>query len=168
MKTLMFAGQMVLVCALAACTRTLNMDAAKTAIRTGLAEQTGIAISAVTCPETRDIKAGDSFQCTATAETGGDLAVTVTQKDDAGNITWTLASSANLIDLAALETEIKTGLKAQLAVDAQVSCGGGKYRVAVPTKTFECTAKSGDSQAPIIVTMKDDKGNISWESGPAK
>ncbi len=167
MKTLMFAMLMVSVSALAACTKTLNMEGVKTAIGAGLAEKTGIAIASVTCPDTREIKAGDTFQCTATAQTGGDLAVTVTQKDATGNITWELGSGQNLVDLVALEAEIASGLKAQLSVDAQVSCGG-KYRIAVPTKTFECTAKSGTSQVPIIVTMKDAKGNVGWATGPAK
>lgn len=166
MKRLTFV---VLGTALAAagCTQTLDMEKARVAIDTGIEEQLGLKVSGVTCPETRETKANDTFDCTAAIEGGGEVAVTVSQKDDAGNIEWK-ANPKNLIDLAALENQVKEGLKAQIGVDAAVTCGGDKFRVSLAGKTFECTARAGDSQAPIIVTMKDDAGNVDWATGPAK
>jgi hypothetical protein len=47
-------------------------------------------------------------------------------------------------------------------VNATVDCGAGNLRVSIPGKTFECTAKTATESVPIVVTIKDDKGNVSW------
>jgi hypothetical protein len=151
----------------AGCSTMLDMEKVKESIGSGITQQLGMTVSSVTCPETREGKANDVFECTAAIQTGGALKVKVTQKDDGGNIGWELVDSQTLVDLVALERQVKDGLKEQAAVDAEVSCGG-KYRVAVPGQTFECAAKTADAEVPIIVTMKDDQGNVSWGTGPAK
>ncbi|MEI6667069.1 MAG: DUF4333 domain-containing protein [Acidobacteriota bacterium] len=151
---------------MAACTKTLNVDSVKTAISAGLNEKLGVTISSLTCPESREAKAGDSFECTAAVQSGGTLTVTVTQTDANAHIDWKVKNTENLMDLLALETQIVTGLKQQASVDATVSCGG-KYRVSITGKTFECTAKTADGKtAPVIITMTDDKGNVNWKVGP--
>jgi hypothetical protein len=155
----------LLVLALAGCTKMINMDAAKTAVSAGLTEKLGMAITAVTCPDSRAMKAGDVFNCTAAVQTGGQLVIRVTQKDDAGNIAWELVNGDTLIDLALLESSIKGSLKDQKGIDATIACGG-KYRVAEPGKTFQCAASDNSgNKATVTITMKDDKGHIDWVMG---
>ena len=89
--------------------------------------------------------------------------VKVTQKDDKGNIAWEVAKSEGLLDLVALETVIKNGLKEQSETEATVSCGG-KFRAAEAGKTFECTATDPEgAKHQVAVTIKDAAGNVSYE-----
>lgn len=68
----------------------LDTDKAEREITKGIEEQTGVK-STVACPDDVEIKQGDTFECTATPEGGGEPGtVTVTQKDDEGNISWSL------------------------------------------------------------------------------
>jgi hypothetical protein len=145
----------------AGCERMLNIDGVKAAVKSGLAEQTGITF-AVSCPDSRAIKAGDTFECKAVADAGGDLTVKVTQKDDDSNIAWELTNENKLLSLAALEKQVTDGLAQQLKVNAAVDCGGKKMRIAEAGKTFECTAKAGDESRKVLVTMDDDQGNVTW------
>lgn len=160
-RALAAAALVAVTAVMGACTRQLDMEAAKTAIKTGLTQQLSLPIASVTCPETRDIKAGDIFECKATAETGGVLNIKVTQKDDAGNINWELTNGDTILSLTTLEKIITGNLKEKLDVDAVVDCGG-KVRVSVPGNTFECTAKVETTTRQVLVTMKDDKGNVDW------
>ena len=147
---------------LAGCERMLDIDKVEGAIKTGLAEQLEIPFATVTCPESRTMKAGDAFECKAVAETGGDLTVQVTQNDDSGAISWKLTDGDKVLSLAKLEEQIKEGLARQLNVDAAVTCGGGKMRVAKAGQTLECTATAGAESRKVLVTMDDDKGNVTW------
>lgn len=71
-------------------TETLNTDKAETEIAKGIEQQTGVKAS-VDCPDDVEIKKDDTFTCTAKPEGGGESGtVTVTQKDDEGNISWEL------------------------------------------------------------------------------
>ena len=149
--------------ALSACTSKLSIDGVKKAISEGINTQLALPIASVTCPESREIKANDTFECTATPAMGGKLTVKVTQKDDKGNIAWEVAKSEGLLDLVALETVIKNGLKEQSETEATVSCGG-KFRAAEAGKTFECTATDPEgAKHQVAVTIKDAAGNVSYE-----
>jgi hypothetical protein len=71
-------------------TTTIDTDKAETEIQKGIKEQTQVEAT-VSCPDDIEAKAKDTFECTATPKDGGEKAtVTVTQKDDEGNITWEL------------------------------------------------------------------------------
>ena len=161
-RTLAGTTGVVALLGMVACTSMLSMDAIKSAISDGVKSQMGLEIASVTCPESRPIKAADTFECTATPKVGGNLVVKVTQKDDQGNISWELAKAEGLIDLAALETVIKNGLKEANGLEATVSCGG-KYRATEPGKSFECTATDAEgAKAQVAVLMKDAAGNVSY------
>lgn len=148
-----------------ACTQTLNLDGVKSAVSTGVAAKLGLTIASVTCPESRTAKANDTFECTVAPQGGGRLVVKITQKDDQGNVAWEVVKTEGLLDLAALETQIKDGIKAQIAQDVTVACGE-KFRAAEPGKTFECTATdAAGTKGPVTVTMKDTEGNVSWSLG---
>ena len=146
---------------LGGCERMLDIDKAEAAIKSGLADQLQMPFASVECPESRAIKAGDAFECTAVAETGGDLTVKVTQKDDTGAVNWEVTNGDKVLSLTSLEEMIEGELARQLKVDAAVDCGG-KMRLSVPAQTFECKASAGAESRPVVVTMKDDKGNVSW------
>jgi hypothetical protein len=160
-RGLTLAALTAAVSVLAACEGGLDMAGAEAAIQTGLAEQLEMPIAFVSCPEERELKSGDVFECTATAETGGDLTIQVTQVDDAGNIEWELTNGDEVLLLSLLEESIVAGLADQLDVEATVDCGG-KMRVSVPGQTFECMATAGTSSSAVVVTINDKEGNVSW------
>lgn len=147
----------------AACTRNLNIDAIAPSITQGVADQVGLAVARVTCPsEPRPLEANDTFDCRGEVEGGGTLTIAVTQTDDTGNITWKVARTEGLLDLAKVEASIIAGLKTQAQVDATVSCGG-KWKAAKKNDAFDCSASAPDgTRIPIAVTVSDDNGNVSW------
>jgi len=147
---------------LVGCTQTLNLDGVKTAVEEGLEAQLEVPIATVTCPDSREAKAGDSFECTAAGEHGARVTVKVTQKDDQGNIDWEVVTSTGYLDMAALVQQITQGIQQQTGVAVTVTCDG-TYREAVPDGTFECTATDADGMAhQVAVTMTDTQGNVDW------
>lgn len=148
---------------MAACTQNLNVDSLAPSIIDGIAQQTQIKVASVDCPkEPRPVKAGDTFECTGNIEGGGTVAVAVTQTDETGNVTWKVGRITGLLDLSKVETSIVGELKTQAEVDATVSCGG-KWKSAARGDAFECEARAADgTPIPIVVTVTDDDGNISW------
>ena len=160
-RKILFLELIVVVTLSAGCVRYLDMKNAEAIIKTGLNEQLGLAFSSVTCPETREMKTGDVFECKAVAETGGDLTVQVTQSDDQGKVNWKLVNGEKVLSLTAVEEQVKDGIAKQLKVDASIDCGG-KRRVSVPGQTFECTATAGAESRKVVVTMDDAQGNVTW------
>lgn len=148
---------------LVGCTQNLNVESLAPSIIEGIAQQTQIKVASVDCPkEPRPVKAGDTFACTGHIEGGGTVAVAVTQTDDTGNVTWKLGTITGLLDLSKVEASIVAELKKQAEVDATVSCGG-KWKSARRGDTFDCDAQAPDgTPIPIVVTVTDDDGNISW------
>ena len=149
----------------AGCSKHLNVDAVAPAITQGVSDQVGLKLASVTCPsDPRPLAANDTFNCTGTVDGGGSLTIAVTQTDDTGNITWKVARTDGLIDLAKVEGSIVAGLKAQAHVDAKVTCGG-KWKAASKGAAFDCQATAPDGMPiPIGVTVTDDNGNVSWET----
>jgi hypothetical protein len=151
------------IVAAAGCTRSLDMTALDRSISDGINTQLQLPIAAVSCPTgDRAMKAGDKFDCTATPKEGGRLTVTVTQKDDAGNVSWDVTKTEGLLDLDKVEVSVKEGLKTQTNVDATVACEG-RWKAAKVGEVFQCQATSGDSKATVEVTTRDLEGNISWK-----
>ena len=141
----------------------LDMDAVVKSIREGLAEQLAVSVQKVDCPETRETKAGDAFDCTARVEDVGRLTVAVTQKDVNGNIAWKVTKTAGLLDLAHLEEQIREGLTAHSeGAEVKVSCGG-LYRGIEVGRIFECRAEdSAGEKVRIKVLIEDADGNVHW------
>ena len=151
--------------ALSACTKNLNVGAVAPAITQGVADQVGVRLTGVTCPsDPRPLAANDTFECIAAVDGGGQLTIAVTQTDDTGNISWKVARTDGLLDLAKVETSIVSGLKSQAQVEVTVSCGG-KWKAAGKGDAFECQAKAADGTPIAIgVTVIDTQGNVSWET----
>ncbi len=150
-----------LVVSLVACTSQLDMSAIKTSIKDGLKKQTGADASSVTCPEKREAKANDTFECTADLGGGTKATIVVTQKDASGSYEWKLKQA--LVPMAKLEPLVVSGLKEQAHVDAMVDCGSPRYRISTPASTFECKAKAGTDEGKVQITVKDAEGNFSWK-----
>lgn len=151
------------IVAAAGCTQSLDMTALNRSISDGINTQLQLPIATVSCPTgDRAMKAGDTFDCTATPNEGGRLTVTVTQKDDAGNVSWNVTRTEGLLDLDKVEASVKEGLKAQAGIDAAVACEG-RWKAAKVGDVFQCQATSGDSKATVEVTTADLEGNVSWK-----
>jgi hypothetical protein len=135
----------------AACTKTLVMSSIQKIITDGVSTQMGLKVTSVTCPpESRPLKAGDTFDCTATPEGGGTLTIKITQKDDAGNISWELSNIEGMLSLTKLEETIKSGLMEQAKINATVSCGG-KWHVSKKDDVFNCEATDPAGKAMTII-----------------
>jgi hypothetical protein len=67
----------------------LDIGGLEEEIASGIEDQTGTAVT-VDCPDEVKIEAGNTFDCTATDESGTTGTVRVTQKDDEGNVEWEL------------------------------------------------------------------------------
>ncbi len=141
------------------------MAAIDRSIRENLLAQLELPVASVECPqESRIAKAGDTFLCTVTPLVGGRLTVTVTQRDDQGNVTWEVTKTEGLLDLRKLATSVSEGLKAQIGLEAAVDCAG-RWRASTPGDTFDCQATTGDGQSIVIgVTISDTEGNVSWRT----
>jgi hypothetical protein len=76
--------------ALAACGLVPALDDAviEQSIRDGVQQQTGITLTEVECPTSRPIQQGDVFTCSAVADDGRVLEISVTQDDAQGNVSW--------------------------------------------------------------------------------
>ena len=155
---------LVSVLALAGCgPHELDMQKVKDLISNMIKTQVGATVKAVTCPDKREIKAGDSFECQAEIEYGK-VPVTVTQKDAAGSINAELKYV--ILPAADVEKGIAANIKQNSGIDAKVDCGP-RYRPSTPNDTFDCTAKAGAESLTVKVTVKDAKGNITWATVPA-
>lgn len=159
-RALACATALTAAAALAACTRHLDMPKSEEAIKTGIAQKLLLPLASVKCPERREKKAGDVFDCKAIAASGGELLVRVTQTSAKGDLSWELPRGQMILVSAAVEKYVEKGLAAR-SIDATVDCGG-KSRLPVAGKTFECTAKTTSGAQQIVVTMNDDKGDVSW------
>lgn len=155
----------VALIALAGCGATIDMEKASSSISEGITQQMDLPVASVTCPsESRPLKAGDVFECTAKAREGGNLIVQVTQTDDKGTINWEVARSENLYDMEAAAATIKQGIEEQTGVEATVSCGASRWRTGKPGDTFACEAEdsAGEVQG-VVVTVQDEAGGIGWK-----
>lgn len=70
--------------------RRLDTDAIAAQIADSLSAQAGQQVS-VSCPGSVSLEAGATFTCMATEADGSSQTVVVTQDDDQGNVTWSLA-----------------------------------------------------------------------------
>jgi hypothetical protein len=80
------AAVAALALVMAGCTRTLDKQSLEAQLATDL--QSNGSTYTVACPDGVKAQAGGTFQCTATGPDGTSLALTVTQTDDQGNVTW--------------------------------------------------------------------------------
>lgn len=86
-RTARVAALAAAVLVAAGCTKTLDTSNLETTLATQLESQLGVSGLTVSCPNNVKVQADAAFQCTATGPAAS-FTVTVTQKDDRGNVTW--------------------------------------------------------------------------------
>jgi len=88
------AAVVVLAIAAAACTKTLDTDGLEGELKRQIEQQTDSTITSVDCPADVEVQAGESFECTAEEESGTTFTLTVTQRDDQGNVDWEVTDAS--------------------------------------------------------------------------
>jgi hypothetical protein len=129
-------------------------------VRTEVETKTGTTVTSVTCPEKRDIKQGDEFQCTMVAG-GMTFTVNVKQIDDEGNVEW---SVRGITDPAAVAGFLQTQAAEKLEAAVVVDCGTTAILMGKGA-TFTCKIRpeAGGDELPMVVTITDDEGSMHWE-----
>lgn len=155
-RTIRTIGGVACMVSLVACSGGLDMEKVKALVSELITKQVGASVKSVTCPEERETKAGDSFECTAEID-HGKIPVTVTQKDGDGTVSAELKRA--ILKVGELEKLIAGNIKESTGDDATVDCGP-KFRPSTPNETFDCTASTPDADLKIKVTVQDDQGNV--------
>lgn len=78
----------------AACSRTLDMDQVESDLKTQAEQEFGTTGLTVTCPDDVQVEAGATFTCEASDASGATMVLTVTQKDDQGNVRWSVTGAS--------------------------------------------------------------------------
>lgn len=73
-------------------TKRLNTDKLEGKIKQGIEQQARVKVKKVDCPSDVKVKKGNVFTCTAQTATGQKAHVTVTQRDDKGNVNYSVGS----------------------------------------------------------------------------
>ena len=84
------AGALVALSAAGCGKAELDVERAEAALKSRITRQTGVEIDTVRCPQDVEAQRGDTFRCVAVASNGQRARVEVTQRDDAGNVSWRL------------------------------------------------------------------------------
>jgi Domain of unknown function (DUF4333) len=88
-------GIAVLIGVAVACTKTLDTDGLEEQLQTQVAAELGTTITAVDCPPDVEVESGGTFNCMAEDESGATFTLKITQRDDQGNVRWSLASAGD-------------------------------------------------------------------------
>lgn len=75
------------------CTKTLDTSNLESTLSSQLQDQLGLDSVEVACPDSLKVQSGTTFTCTATAP-DSTFAITVTQVDDQGNVTWKVSGAS--------------------------------------------------------------------------
>lgn len=136
--------------ALAGCASTLDTAKLQSSIQGKLGE-VDLSASNISCPSSVEVKAGNSFDCTATVN-GVPVKVTVTQKDDQGNVSYEIGNE--VFSTEKVKPAIQDAFQKQGATSVTVSCPKGVV-VAGGNGTFECTATVDGQTAKITVPLEN-------------
>jgi hypothetical protein len=153
---LLLAALLALV--LAGCGQRLDTAELESEVKKAIADDTGVEVQAVDCPDDVEPEAGADFECTATGRDGTTAAAAVAQLGG-GEVKIT----APLLHVA----------RAEQAIAAEI--GGGTTLdcpdlvVTRAGESFRCSAvDSSGAAAELVVTFDDAAGNVSWELLPAE
>lgn len=140
------------VLGLTACGGTLDTGELEDQTSQAIADDIGVQVDSVDCPDDIEAKAGSRFTCTATAADGTTASVEVVQTDDEGNV----QISAELVNIPSIESE----LVQQIGGAATVDCPDSLI-VASKGTTFTCDATDEDgTTGKIEVTFQNDQGRF--------
>lgn len=136
--------------ALAACAQTLDTDKLQSSIQSKLGE-VDLKADSISCPSSVEAKAGNSFECTATVN-GVAVKVSVTQKDDQGNVSYDIGKE--VFSTEKVTPAIESFFKDQGATAVTVSCPKGVV-AAGGNGDFTCTATADGQTYTVKVPLKD-------------
>jgi len=107
------------------------------------------------CPESIPFEAGLVTVCPATLD-GANAVVTITQVNDEGLADFAIGKFLNVDALPSLvEAEVGVPVEVQCPADVPLEAG----------LVVECLVYDGESEGVVLVTQKDNIGNISWTFG---
>lgn len=140
---------------LAACGGTLDTGELEKQAQKAIAEDIGVRVASVDCPDDVEAKEGATFTCTATGADGSTATVRVVQTDDEGNV----RISAQLVNIPSVEDE----LAKQVGGKAKVDCPDSLI-VARKGESFTCDATDEEGKTgQIRVTFENDQGRFTAE-----
>jgi hypothetical protein len=144
---------------LSSCAKTLDARKIEETIKSELNNQGKLSVESITCPKGIKLQSGQSFECTGELKPDGGFFVTVTQTDDAGNVSWDVPNSWRLLNLSKLESEFRQTLAAKSTVPIQKIDCGGLYRPTKPGDSFECQLQFAKAISSKAIVGEQAKGN---------
>lgn len=147
--------------AVVGCAASLDTAKLQTSIQAKLGE-VDLTASSITCPTSIEVKAGATFDCTATVN-DIPVKVTVSQKDDQGNVSYEIGNE--VFSTEKVKPAIQDAFTKQGATAVTVSCPKGVV-LQGGNGSFQCTATVDGQPAKITVPLEKgvaqlDKADIS-------
>ncbi|WP_299487893.1 DUF4333 domain-containing protein [Acaryochloris sp. IP29b_bin.137] len=139
----------------------LDSDVVESTIQEQFAQQAGISVRSVACPQNVAIKVGSKFNCTITASDGKTIQAVVNQTNEQGGFTWNATNG--LISYDKVEGLIRKGLQEQESLAVTPNCGTPqtRYIIAYAGEKFKCSATDPNGRKiPIDVSVKSDDGQV--------
>lgn len=133
---------------------TIDVGKAETFISMTVADQAGVRVKSVACPQDPEVRQGATFTCTVTGADGTTGDVVATQRDDKGNV----RISAPFLHTRKAEASIAEQIEKQTGAKVKVTCP----EIVVPKTgaTFPCEGTDGTRTRKIESTTTDTKGNF--------
>jgi hypothetical protein len=107
----------------------------------------GIRLKRISCPKSRSLRRGDSFECHAIARNGARLTVAVTQTSSKGNASWDVTSG--IVDVAMVRKDIENDFAnvkpPDKPINVNVDCGLPDTIAANDGDTFNCQVSNRDN-----------------------
>ncbi len=139
----------------------IDSSIVESTIEEQFADQAGIPVRSVACPQDVAIKVGSKFNCTVKAANGKTIEAVITQTNEQGGFSWNATSG--LISYDKVEGLIKTGLQNQENLAVTPSCGTPqtRYIIAYSGEKFSCSATDPNGRKiPISVSVQSDDGKV--------
>jgi len=147
------AGAFVLLSmlALTGCGKKLDNTSVENGIKDKLAGREVTATS-VSCPKDREVKQGDTFECTVTIEGGQTLTVTLEQADANGTLNFDPGNQ--VLDGAAIASQLERALSSG-STTVTATCPPTPI-VPGGNGSIECTTVASDgATSTLVLTVKD-------------
>lgn len=155
------AGLLLLAVLLPSGCKRLNLRKLEELVSSSIQEKTGVAVTSVTCPEERDLKADDEFECTLVVEGNRTFRVNVKQTDDDGNVSW---SVPQILDPTVLAETLAAKVRERAeGGEVEVDCGTRSI-LADKGATFTCAVRPAEGpELSFTATVTDDDVSLSWD-----
>jgi len=139
----------------------VDTNLVESTVKEQFAEQTGIRVRSVDCPNNVPVEVKRTFNCTVTATNRKTIEAVITQTNEEGAFSWNATNG--LISYDKVETLIEEGLQDQDNLTATPRCGTSqtRYIIAYTGDTFSCTAKDAKGRnIPVSVSVQSDDGKV--------